>query len=244
MIFPSRAAAALGAVCVLAASSAAAGLSCPPGVLDEKGLGRVPLFSSLPLSRTPFARNWRRAQKELAKKFPYLLFEKPENLHITLAFMSVSGWDPAKLADMERLGLDGPDLSSGPVTLTGTPDLFGPQKQVAAMRLEPVPPSWSKRLRADRQAMTDAGLRPRDRYDDVFTPHVTLATAPKPDEQRAELARFEKWLSAHARALGGLRIVLDRSVKPVYFVVIGRDADTRFEPLRAYCAPAARQPGR
>ncbi|NNN07224.1 MAG: hypothetical protein HKL90_15125 [Elusimicrobia bacterium] len=236
MNFSFRVAATFAAFGVLAASSAAAGLSCPAGVLDDKGLGRVPLFSSLPLSRTPFAGKWRRAQKELAKKFPHLHFEKPSNLHITLAFMSVSGWDPAKLPDMERLGLDGPDFSSGPVKMTGTPDLFGPQKQVVAMRMEPVPAEWSKRLRADRQAMTDAGLRPRDRYDDAFTPHVTLATAPKPDEQRGELARFEKWLDAHAKSLGGLKIVLDRSVKPAYFVVIGRGADTRFEPLRAYCA--------
>jgi 2'-5' RNA ligase len=223
---------------LLAASAAAAGVSCPPSVVDDKGLGKVPLFSALSLSKTPFAKKWAKAQKELAKEFPDLRFEKPSNLHVTLAFMSVSGWDPAKLEDMEKLGLDGPDLSSGPVKLVGTPDLFGTKKEVVALRLDPVPAEWSKRLMADRQAMTDKGLRPRDRFDEVFTPHVSLATAPKPDEQRDELARFQMWLVARAKDFGELKIELDKTIAPRYFLVIGKDAETRFEPVRGYCSDA------
>jgi 2'-5' RNA ligase len=226
-------------VLVAAASYAsAAGISCPASAVDDKGLGKVPLFSSLSLARTAFAKRWAKAQKELAKEFPKLRFEKPSNLHITLAFMSVNGWDAAKVEEMERLGLDGPDLSSGPVEMTGTPDLFGPQKNIVAIRMEPVPQEWSKRLMADRQKMTDEGLRPRDRYDDVFTPHVTLATAPKIDEQRGELARFQKWLTDHAKKFGDLKIELDRKIVPRYYLVIGKDETTSFEPLRGYCADA------
>ena len=231
-------AAALLALATLASSAAAAGVACPATVVDDKGLGTVPLFSSLPLTKTPFAKKWAKAQKELAKEFPRLRFEKPENLHITLAFMSVKGWDAAKLGEMEKLGLDGPDLSSGPVKMTGTPDLFGPNKNVVAIRLEPVPQEWSARLMADRQKMTDEGLRPRDRFDDVFTPHVTLATAPKVDEQREELARFQKWMGDHAKKFGDLRIELDRKIVPAYYLVLGKDETTRFEPLRGVCANA------
>jgi len=223
---------------VLALPAAAAGVSCPKDVVDEKGMGQVPLFSALSLAKTPFAKKWGKAQKELAQEFPTLRFEKPENLHITLAFMSVKDWDQARLSEMERIGLDGPDLSSGPVKMTGTPDLFGPQKNIVAIRLEPVPEEWAKRLMSDRQKMTDGGLRPRDRYDDVFTPHVTLATAPKVDEQRGELARFEKWLADHAKKFGDLKSTLDRKIVAAYDLVIGKDEATRFEPVRGYCADA------
>jgi 2'-5' RNA ligase len=238
MKFLSRAAAPCAALFLLASTVAAAGISCPSNVVDEKGLGKVPLFSALSLSKTPFAKKWAKAQKELAKEFPNLRFEKPTNLHVTLAFMSVSGWDSGRIEDMEKLGLDGPDLSSGPVKMTGTPDLFGGKKEVVALRLDPVPAEWSKRLMADRQAMTDKGLRPHDRFDEVFTPHVSLATAPKPDEQRDELARFQKWMGDHAKRFSGLTIALDRSIAPRYYLVIGKDAATSFEPVRGYCADA------
>jgi 2'-5' RNA ligase len=238
MNFLPRAASLLAVIFILASSAAAVGVSCPASVVDDKGLGKVPLFSSLSLANTPFAKRWSKARKQLAKEFPHLRFEKPSDLHITLAFMSVSGWDAAKIEEMEKLGLDGPDLSSGPVRMTGTPDLFGPQKQVVAIRMEPVPQEWSKRLMADRQKMTDAGLRPRDRFDDVFTPHVTLATASKPDEQREELTRFQKWMTDRAKKFGDLKIEIDRKIVPRYFLVIGKDETTSFEPLRGYCADA------
>jgi 2'-5' RNA ligase len=234
---PSRAASLIVVVAAFA-SAAAAAVSCPANVVDEKGLGRIPLFSALSLAKTPFAKKWAGVRKELAKEFPSLRFEKPENLHVTLAFMSVNGWDSAKIEAMEKLGLDAPDLSSGPVKMTGTPDLFGPTKNVVALKVEPVPGEWTKRLMADRDAMTAAGLRPRDRFDAVFTPHVTLATAPKPDEQRADLVRFEKWLQDHAPKLGDLKFELNRKIEPHFYLVLGKDEATRFEPLRGVCADA------
>jgi 2'-5' RNA ligase len=212
-----------------------AGLSCPADGLDKDGHGSVLLFSALPLNKTKFAKRWEKSQKELAKKFPGLRFEKTENLHVTLSFMG-AGWDPAKIDVMEKYGLEGPDVSSGPLEMKGTPDLFGTKKEVVALHLEPVPEEWAKRLMKNRQTMTDLGLRKRDRFDDVFAAHVSLASAPKPDEPREELARFEKWMSDHAARFGGLRIPFDRSIKPAYFVVLGKAETTRFVPLREYCA--------
>jgi 2'-5' RNA ligase len=215
----------------------AAGLSCPADGLDKDGHGTALLFSALPLGKTKFAKQWAKAQKELAKSFPGLRFEKSENLHITLSFDG-AGWDPATIDTREKYGLDGPDLSSGPLKMNGAPDLFGGKKEVVALHMTPVPDEWANRLMKDRQTMTDLGLRKHDRFDDVFTAHVSLASAPKPDEQREELARFEKWLSDHASRFGGLTIPIDKSIKPAYFVVLGKAETTRFVPLRAYCAPA------
>jgi hypothetical protein len=125
--------------------------------------------------------------------------------------------------------------------MKGAPDLFGRKKEVLALHLTPVPDEWAQRLMKDRQTMTDLGLRKRDTFDDVFTAHVSLASAPKPDEQREELARFEKWMSDHASRFGGLSIPIDKAIKPAYFVVQGKDETTRFVPVREYCAapPAA-----
>jgi 2'-5' RNA ligase len=221
-----------------------AALSCPADGLDKDGRGSVLLFSALPLNKTKFAKQWDKSQKELATKFPGLRFEKSDNLHITLAFMG-AGWDPAKIDVMEKYGLDGPDLSSGPLKMKGAPDLFGSKKEVVALHLTPVPEEWANRLMKDRQTMTDLVLRKRDPFDDVFAAHVSLASAPKPDEQREELARFQKWMADHASRFGGLNIPIDRSIKPKYFVVLGKAETTRFVPLREYCAaspvsPAAR----
>ena len=212
-----------------------AGLTCPADGLDKDGHGSVLLFSALPLNKTKFAKQWSKAQKELAKTFPGLRFEKPENLHITLSFNG-AGWDPAKIDLMEKYGLDGPDLSSGPLKMKGAPDLFGGKKEVVALHLTPVPEEWATRLMKNRQTMTDLGLRKRDRFDDVFTAHVSLASAPKPDEQRDELDHFEKWMAAHASRFGGLNIAIDRSIAPAYFVVRGKAETTQFVPLREYCA--------
>lgn len=233
-----RAAAAALLILALSSSSRAAGLTCPEGSLDKDGHGSALLFSALPLNKTKFARRWGKAQKELAKTFPSLRFETPENLHVTLAFMG-GGWDPAKLDVLEKYGLDGPALSSGPLTMKGTPDLFGGKKEVVALHLETVPEEWAKRLMKDRDAMTELGLRKRDRFDDVFTAHVSLAFASKPDEQRDELARFEKWMADHASRFDGLAFKIDKSIKPAYFVVLGKDETTRFVPLRRYCTATA-----
>ncbi len=226
------AAAALAGFC---AASSVAGPSCPAAIADARGVGRVPLFSAIPLSRTPFARRWERARRGLAEKFPGLRFEKTEDLHITLVFVSTAGWDLARLGEMERLGLDGPDLSSGPVVLGGTPDLFGPDKDVAALRLGPVPSEWSRRLMADRDAMTAAGLRPRDRYDAVFVPHASLAYARTPKD-RPELKRFEAWLLKRARRFAGLKFAVGRENAPRYYLVTGRGDSTEFPPLRGKCS--------
>lgn len=220
------------------ARPAAAALNCPEGALDKDGKGAVLLFSAIPLGDTPFGRSWDKARPELLKEFPGLRVEKTENLHITLAFMGV-GWDPAKLDEMERLGLEGPDASSGPVILRSLPDLFSPQKHIVALNLGPVPNEWDERLIAKRDEMTAAGLRKRDRFDGVFKAHISLASAPKPDEQRAELARFRKWLASNAKRFGGPELVLDGSAKPAYFVVLGKDEATRFVPLREYCQASA-----
>ena len=213
----------------------AAGLTCPADGLDKKGLGAPLLFSALPLGKTPFARRWTKAQKELAREFPGLRFEKPENLHVTLVFVG-AGWDPKKTELLETYGLDGPDLSSGTVTLKGHPEIFGPKKNVAVLELTPVPKEWEARLMKDRQTLTDRGLRKRDVFDDVFRAHVTLASAPKPDEQRAELERFGKWMTDRAARFGGLNFAFDRSIEPAFFVVLGKDEATRFVPLHEYCS--------
>lgn len=212
-----------------------AGLTCPAESVDKQGLGSIPLFSSLPLGKTEFARQWGKAQKELSRKFPGLMFEKPENLHVTLVYMGV-GWDPAKAEEMEKYGLDGPDLSSGALTLKGTPEMFGDHKEVVALTLTPIPAEWTARLMKDRQTLTDRGLRRLDKYDGVFKAHVSLASAPKPDEQRAELDAFSRWMSDHAARFGGLDIPLDRAIKPAFFVVLGKGETTRFVPLREHCA--------
>lgn len=210
-------------------------VSCPADALDKDGKGALLLFSALPLGKTKFAKEWGKAQKELTKKFPGLSFEKVENLHVTLSFMG-AGWNPAATEDMEKLSLDGPDLSSGPVKLNGTPDLFGPNKNVVALALTPVPGEWAARLMKNRDEATAKGFRKRDRYDDVFKPHISLASAPKPDEQRAELAAFQAWMTEHAKRFGGLEMSLTRDVKPAFFLVLGKGPDTRFVPLRDYCA--------
>lgn len=219
----------------LARPCAAAGLSCPADALDKDGRGALLLFSALPLGKTKFAKDWGKAQKELAKKFPGLAFEKTENLHVTLSFMG-AGWKPDETELMEKYALNGPDLSSGPLVMKGAAEMFGPKKQVVALALTPVPMEWATRLMADRQTLTDKGFRKRDAYDDVFKPHVSLASAPKPDEQREELARFQTWMSEHAKRFGGLDLALTRDIKPAFFLVLGKGPETRFVPLRAYCA--------
>jgi 2'-5' RNA ligase len=218
-----------------------AGLTCPAESVDKQGLGSIPLFSSLPLGKTKFARQWKNAAKELSKKFPDLRFEKPENLHVTLVYMGV-GWDPAKIDEMEKYALDGPDLSSGTLTMKGIPEMFGDHKEVVALTLTPVPAEWSSRLMKDRKTLTDAGLRKLDKYDGVFKAHVSLASAMKPDEQRAELDAFARWMADHAARFGGLDIPFDRAIKPAFYVVLGKAETTRFVPLREYCPEApARQ---
>jgi 2'-5' RNA ligase len=212
-----------------------AGLTCPAESVDKRGLGSIPLFSSLPLGKTKFARQWAKAQKELARKFPGLRFEKPENLHVTLVYMGV-GWDPAKTEEMEKYALDGPDLSSGALTLKGSPEMFGDHKEVVALTLTPIPAEWTSRLMKDRQTLTDEGLRKRDKYDGVFKAHVSLASAPKPDEQRAELGAFAQWMADRAARFGGLDIPFDRAIKPGLFVVLGKAETTRFVPLREHCS--------
>ncbi len=218
--------------------TAAAALNCPKEALDKDGKGAVLLFSAIPLGSTSFGKNWDKARPELLKAFPGLRIEKTENLHITLAFMGM-GWDPAKLDEMEKLGLEGPDVSSGPVTLRSLPDLFSPQKNIVALNLGPVPNEWDERLISKRDAMTEAGLRKRDRFDGVFKAHISLASAPKPDEQRAELARFRAWMSAHSARFGGPELTLDGSAKPAYFVVLGKDEATRFVALHSFCPASA-----
>ncbi len=213
----------------------AAGISCPADALDKDGKGALLLFSALPLGKTKFAKEWGKARKELTKKFPGLSFEKVENLHVTLSFMG-PGWNPAETDAMEALSLDGPDLSSGTLPLKGAPELFGPKKHVVALALSPVPEEWAARLMKNRDAATAKGFRKRDMYDDVFKPHMSLASAPKPDEQREELARFQAWMTEHAKRFGGLALPLTRDVKPAFFLVLGKGPDTRFVPLRDYCA--------
>ncbi|MDD5305056.1 MAG: hypothetical protein PHS14_18310 [Elusimicrobia bacterium] len=228
------AAAALLLFAALSRPCAAAGLSCPADALDKDGRGALLLFSALPLGKTKFAKKWGKARNELAKKFPGLAFEKPENLHVTLAFMG-AGWKPDDAEAMETLALSGPDLSSGPLVMKGAPEMFGPQKQVVALALGPVPGEWSSRLMKDRQALTDKGFRKRDAYDGVFQPHVSLASAPKPDEQREELSRFQAWMTEHAKRFGGLNLAFTRDIKPAFFLVLGKGPETRFVPLREFC---------
>lgn len=219
----------------LAVPCAAAGLSCPEGALDKDGKGAVLLFSAIPLGESAFAKSWAKARPELVKEFPGLRFEKTENLHITLSFNGM-GWDPARLAELDELGLEGPDVSSGPVVLKALPDLFGPTKGVVALHLGPVPNEWDERLIAKRDKMTELGLRKRDRFDAVFKAHVSLASAAKPDEARAELARFRSWMAKNAKRFGGLELVLDGSAKPAWFVVQGKDDTLAFPPLLSYCS--------
>ena len=229
------AAAALLLFTALARPCAAAGLSCPAEALDKDGRATFLLFSALPLGKTKFAKEWGKARKELSKKFPGLAFEKTENLHVTLSFMG-GGWKPEDAELMESYALNGPDLSSGPLVMKGAPELFGPRKQVVALDLTPVPTEWAARLMRDRQTLTDKGFRKRDAYDDVFKPHVSLASAPKPDEQREELARFQAWMTEHAKRFGGLEIAFTRDIKPAFFLVLGKGPEVRFVPLRDHCA--------
>jgi 2'-5' RNA ligase len=209
--------------------SRAAKIACPANA------GSLLLFSALPLDKTEFAREWGKAQAELAKKFPGLAFEKPENLHVTLSFMG-AGWKPEDAEEMEKLSLDGPDLSIGPLTMKGTPDLFGPKKQVVALALSPVPEEWAARLMKNRDAATAKGFRKRDAYDGVFKPHVSLASAPKPDEQRADLEKFQAWMARNAERFGGFVLPISSDEKPAFFLVLGKGPETRFTPLREYCA--------
>jgi len=224
-----KAALAAALLLLTASLSRAAGLACPADA------GSKLLFSSIPLGATAFAKEWEKAQPELAKKFPGLRFEKTENLHVTLSFMG-AGWKPEDVGEMEKYALNGPDLSSGTLTLKGAPELYGPKKNVAALELTPVPSEWAARLMRDRQILTDKGFRKRDMFDDVFKPHVSLAFADKPDEQREELGGFQAWMAKHAKRFGGLEIQFDRSAPPAFFLVVGKGADTRFTPLREYCA--------
>lgn len=210
-----------------AVAARAAALACPADA------GSKLLFSSLPLGNTKFAAEWAKAQPELAKEFPGLRFETPVNLHVTLSFMG-AGWKPEDVTELERLSLDGPDLSSGPLTMKGTLELFGPKKHVAALALSPVPEEWAARLMRNRDAATAKGFRKRDMFDGVFKPHVSLAFAAKPEEQRAELDRFSEWMTKRAKRFGGLELTFDRSIEAGFYLVAG----PRFTPLREYCASA------
>lgn len=219
----------------LAVPCSAAGLSCPEGALDKDGKGAVLLFSAIPLGDSALAKAWAKARPELLEEFPSLRFEKTENLHITLSFNGM-GWDPARLAELDELGLEGPDVSSGPVVLKALPDVFGPQKNVAVLHLGPVPNEWDERLIAKRDKMTELGLRKRDRFDAVFKAHVSLAFAAKPEEQRSELLRFNAWMKKNAKRFGGLELALDGKAKPDWFVVQGKDETLSFPPLRSFCS--------
>jgi 2'-5' RNA ligase len=210
-------------------AASAAALACPADA------GSKLLFSAIPLGKTQFGRDWEKAQPELAKKFPGLAFEKTGNLHVTLSFMG-AGWKPEDADEMEKLSLDGPDLSSGPLKMKGAPELFGPKKQVVALELTPVPGEWAARLMKNRDAATARGFRKRDAYDDVFKPHVSLASAPKPDEMRGELARFQAWMAKNAGRFGGLVLTITGDEKPAFFLVLGNGPETRFTPLREYCS--------
>ena len=216
------------AALALAAFSAAA---CPPEVVGDSGTGKVPLFSSLPLEASAFGQAWAKALPGLRKEFPTLRLEKPENLHITIAFMGVKDWDPKKAPDMEKLALDGPNLSSGPVAMKGSPDIFGPKKHVAVWHLAEAPKEWGARVVRDLAKMTELGLRKKDAYDDAYKPHVSLAFAAKPEEQQTELARFEKRLLE----LKLPPVVIDHAVKPALFVALGKDDTTRFVTLASLC---------
>ena len=230
-----RFALALALAALAAPRSFATGLVCPSGVLDSRGYGAVPLFSALPMSGSSFAARWSKALPELAKEFPGLRFETPENLHVTLVFVSTAGWDSTRIDEYERYALDGPEVSSGPLVMKGVLDTFGPKKDVAVLHLKPVPAEWSSRLMKDRDVLTASGLRPRDRYDDVFEAHVSLAFARDAEKGRAQLRRFEKRLSAQASRFDGLEVRLDRSSKPALFLVLGGGDSVRFVPLKAYC---------
>lgn len=212
----------------------AAGMTCSPDVLDKDGKGAALLFSALPLNHSKFAVRWEKARKELEKTLPGLRFEKTENLHVTLSFNG-SGWDPAKIPDLEKYGLDGPDLSSGPLTMKGSPEIFGPKKDVLALELTPVPAEWSARLMKDRNTMTELGLRKKDMFDDVFRAHVSLAYARKPGDPDGDIARFQKWMTDRAKRFDGLGFRIDAAVKPLWMLVQGKDDATRFVPLRSYC---------
>jgi len=222
-----KAAFAAALLLLTAVAARAAALACPADA------GSKLLFSSLPLDKTKFAAQWEKVQPELAREFPGLRFETPENLHVTLSFMG-AGWKAEDAGEMEKLSLDGPDLSSGALAMKGTPELFGPKKHVVALALSPVPEEWAARLMKNRDAATARGFRKRDMFDGVFKPHVSLAFAAKPEEQRAELDRFAAWISKRAKRFGGLEITFDRSIAPAFYLVDGK----RFTPLREYCASA------
>lgn len=225
----------LATLAAFARPCAAGGLACPAGVLDPRGYGAVPLFTALPLGRSAFAKQWAKALPALSKEFPGLRFEKPENLHVTLVFISTAGWDSTRLDEIEKHALDGPDVSSAPLVLQGGLDTFGPKKDVAVLHLAGVPDEWRSRLMKDRQTLTDQALRPRDRYDDVFEAHVSLAFAADPVKQRPELLRFELWMADHAKSFGGLRVAFGRDTAPATFLVLGKGETTRFLPIKAYC---------
>lgn len=226
---------ALALAAAAAPRSFATGLLCPSGVLDARGYGAVPLFSALPMSGSSFARRWSRALPGLSKEFPDLRFEKPENLHVTLVFVSTAGWDSTRVDDYEKYAMDGPDVSSGPLVMKGALDTFGPKKDVAVLHFSAIPKEWPARLMKDRDVATAKGLRPRDRYDDVFEAHVSLAFARDAEKDRAELRRFEKRMETHAADFDGLSVRLDRAERPALFLVLGGGDSVRFVPLKAYC---------
>ncbi len=203
---------------------------CPARLLDERGRGALPLFSALTTQDTMLAERWAAEQADLAELFPHLRIEPPENLHITLVFMSPRGWDAGAIDTMERYALDGPKVS-GRLELSGSMETFGPKNDVAVLHFESIPSEWTRRLVANRQVLTDIGLRPRDRYDDAFNAHISLAYAPT-EQDKPELERFERWMTEHADLFGGLKISIPDSARPRLFVVVGRGDDTRFVPLR------------
>ena len=165
-------------------------MKCLEPVLSD-GLGKVPLFSAIPLRDSALGRAWARLAPKARRDFPRLRIERPEDLHITLVYIG-SGWSPGQIEAIARDSLIGP--KDGILQSSVRPEIFGKNGQVVALRLESVPADWSDRLQAAKLRLNEIGLKSPDAFDSSFKPHISLASSrdSMPDPQ--VMKRFQEWL--------------------------------------------------
>jgi 2'-5' RNA ligase len=211
-------------------------VSCPSKLL-KNGLGRVSLFSAIPLGDTDFAQTWAQVLPSLQKAYPDLEFTSPDDLHITVMYFG-DGWDPSKIGEMAPYALLSPDLQEGPVNLTSSASIIGSQSQVVVLQLNDVPQEWTDRVIQGQTALDHLGLRKHDYYDGTFDSHITLVTAPNPSSQQDELSAVMNWVNANASGLSDLTFTFDDNLTADFLLSVSSSENSdQYQSLLSVCSP-------
>lgn len=203
---------------------------CPTDLLKD-GLGNVSLFSAISLQNSGFAAQWGALLPQLRTLFPSLTFENPRDLHISEIYMGYN-WDPNQVSSMERYALVSPPAY--PMTLQGTPTVFGGSSTYVVLELNPVASSWANQIVNNTATLTKLGLRKLDAYDGSFVPHITLAAAQGSDAN-GEIAPFQQWLTKNSSSLGNFSITLNATDLPELLISIYGNQDQYYFPFHDIC---------